>query len=637
MPRPALRRRHLNRNAPTPRYGGKIPNSSPAKVELEKKLAHKPVGQRPTDSDDSDRLVVKGSGRRTRQRQEIFASGAVGSGDTPGAYPSRAQRRKNMIQDTRDILANAQQTSSEHVADAPSEQSRQDGNAPLTNGKVRKASSIKQGISAPTPAVVSSAVKAPATLLGSAQPTPSRETSILGNLKPRRRQPSILQDLGNDSSTFDLADEEQFLPDDESTPYNLSKSHNAPITPATNSPQLSTSSKKRKFGSSDPVQSHMDNGRTSSPLATMDATTASPQPALPPMPASALRQSGRKCRERAEEEDDILAPPESSSSSSPSSPAKISPGQPAKKTTRAKPSEPSTTMTTEQLRALMMPTKRRKTTRGRTRLLGEFDVPMDSDANSDNVETFDDDEGDESSFLPTQRKGRKTRGKEQSSTKTGRRKTSKASSDSAEPPAVKQKKKKATATVTAATARTAAKSGSRSKSSTRKHFTTAAATTAPILTPSTSTTHSSPNSRRNRETKSPSQFPSTRTVELSKSIPQVDLDLENRHRKLHGGSHLGRGGRRRQPENYIVDKENLTPDDDEEEEEEEEGEEFSSNEFRSGEGESDGSRVVTTNVGGKSVVVEKGRGKWADIDAWDMDFEDVEVMTGSGGSSPMRR
>jgi len=34
-----------------------------------------------------------------------------------------------------------------------------------------------------------------------------------------------------------------------------------------------------------------------------------------------------------------------------------------------------------------------------------------------------------------------------------------------------------------------------------------------------------------------------------------------------------------------------------------------------------------------------GRNKWADIDAWDMDFEDVEVMTpsGSGGSSPMRR
>jgi hypothetical protein len=31
------------------------------------------------------------------------------------------------------------------------------------------------------------------------------------------------------------------------------------------------------------------------------------------------------------------------------------------------------------------------------------------------------------------------------------------------------------------------------------------------------------------------------------------------------------------------------------------------------------------------------RNKWSDIDAWDMDFEDVEVMTGSGGSSPMRR
>ena len=29
------------------------------------------------------------------------------------------------------------------------------------------------------------------------------------------------------------------------------------------------------------------------------------------------------------------------------------------------------------------------------------------------------------------------------------------------------------------------------------------------------------------------------------------------------------------------------------------------------------------------------KSRWADIDAWDMDFEDVEVMTGS--SSPTRR
>ncbi|KIW10983.1 hypothetical protein PV08_10282 [Exophiala spinifera] len=621
MPRPALRRRHLNRNAPTPRHGGKIPNSSPAKLELEKKLAHKPVGQRPTDSDDSDRLVVKGNGRRARQPQEIFASGAVGKGDTPGAYPSRAQRRKNMIRDTREILASAQQ-SSENSPDPNPKQPRQNETAPLTNGKVRKVSGTKQDVSAQTPAVVSSALKPSAALPGSVQPTPSRETSILGILKPRRRQPSILQDLGNESSTFDLADEEQFLPDDESTPYNLSKSHNVPITPATHSSQPSTaSSKKRKFGSSDPVQSHVDERRTKSPLVTMDATTVSPEPSLPPMPVSALRQSGRKYRERAERHDDILAPPESCSSS-PSSPAKVSTALSVKKIT-TKSSRPGNTMTTEQLRALMMPTKRRKTTRERKGVLGEFDIPADPDTNLDDIGIFDDGDGDESSFLPTQRKSRKTRAK------PGRRKPLKASSADAGAVAKPANLNKQ---ATAAAARAAK---SKTKSST-EHFT---ATTAPVLTPSTSTATTRLYSRRNRETKSPSQL---RTINFSTSVPaSVEVQVEN-PTKSYGGSHLRRSGRQRRD---TADKENRIPED------------FSSNESslydgdggrgRSGvavdvEEERDKDKDRQENVRGKSSSVLRngnkgGSSKWADIDAWDMDFEDVEVTTGStSGSSPMR-
>lgn len=512
-----------------------------------------------------------------------------------------------MIKDTREILANAQQTSESPHDPAP-EQSRHEESAPLTNGKVRKSSSTKRVVSAPTPAAVSSAIKPPPTLLRSAQPTPSRETSILGNLKPRRRQPSILQDLGNDSSTFDLADEEQFLPDDESTPYNLSKSHNVPITPATNSSsQLSTSSKKRKFGSSDPVQSHMDERPTTSPLATMGVTTASPEPALPPMPASTLRESGKKYRERAPMvEDDILAPPESSSSS-PSSPAKR---------TKTKPSKPGTTITTEQLRALMMPTRRRKTMRERTRVLSEFDIPVDPDANSDDVEIFDD-EGDESTFLPTQRKSRKTRGKEQplSKTKPGRRKPQKASAGGGAAKPTNLKKQQATAAATATDfAARAAKS--KTKSST-EHFTAA---TAPVLTPSTSTTTCS---RRNRKTKSPSQL--FRTIELS----ATSVETENPHKKSYGGSHPRRTSRGRRRDTATADKENRTPED------------FSCTDSPLREGGSQGERSrgaegEEANARERSTVITS-KGKWADIDAWDMDFEDVEVMTGSSGGSPMRR
>jgi hypothetical protein len=90
------------------------------------------------------------------------------------------------------------------------------------------------------------------------RPTPTRENSILGTLKPRRRQPSILQALDqSDSSTFDLGDEEEFLPDGESTPVNTSANGQAALaTPATDpSQQLpSSSTRKRKFDSFEPLQ-----------------------------------------------------------------------------------------------------------------------------------------------------------------------------------------------------------------------------------------------------------------------------------------------------------------------------------------------------------------------------------------------
>jgi len=71
---------------------------------MEQKLAHKSVGQRPADGDDNDRLVIKGNGRRGRNvpRQEIYASGAVGAGNKPGAQPSSREKKKHDESDERD-------------------------------------------------------------------------------------------------------------------------------------------------------------------------------------------------------------------------------------------------------------------------------------------------------------------------------------------------------------------------------------------------------------------------------------------------------------------------------------------------------------------------------------------------------
>ncbi len=592
MPRPALRRRHLNRYAPSPRASKKIPNSGPAKLELEKKLAHKPIGQRPNDSDDSDRLVVKGNGRRARPRQEIFASGAVASGDQPGAYPSRTQRRKNMLRDTKEILANAQHSAEKDAGLAASSTKLPEENAPLANGKARKVTGAKQEKVAPTSATLSSAVKAPGTVQRTTAPTPTRDVSILGTLKPRRRQPSILQDIGHDSSTFDFEDEEQFLPDDESTPFNISKSQQVPATPVTISSHPSSSSRKRKFGSSDPLQPSTNGATnpTSSPLTTMSSHIATPQPALPPVPVSTLRESGRKYQERVQDKDDILAPPESSSSPS-SSPAKVRTPQSTRRP-KKKAAKPGTTMTTEALRALMMPIKRRKTTRERSHTPGQFDIPADSDSpNSDRGGIPDQD--DESSFLPT-KKSRKTRRKEPLS-KSGRGQT-----------------KAAVGATKAGRTRkpgTSAVAKSKSKSST-EHLTH----TAPILTPSASTS-----SRRNRETKSPSQLS---TIEISNRTETKGIESQ---RKSYGGFH-----RRRQNGEDRPDKENHNPEDGLRSES---GGEISSVE-EIHKGASDRSRASGS---GDKPVMTASQGKWADIDAWDMDFEDVEVLTGSGGSSPMRR
>jgi hypothetical protein len=221
-------------------------------------------------------------------------------------------------------------------------------------------------------------------------------------------------------------------------------------------------------------------------------------------------------------------------------------------------------MSTKELQAAMMPTKRRRTARDRARTPLEFDIPVDSDAGEDG--------NDDSNFEPLKR-GKKTRRKEPlSKPSTARLKASRGN--------VLGKADKQTAGLK-----------SKTKKSTSTNFITATAPPA-LLTPSTSSV-----SRANRETKSPSQ------------LSTVKIPTSKANKGRYGGSL-----RRR---NDGEDKENRI-------------------QMEKGNDEAVGQAGVgSPPQSAETVAMVKN--KWADIDAWDMDFEDVEVMTGESESSPMRR
>ncbi|KAL2420027.1 hypothetical protein ABEF95_001239 [Exophiala dermatitidis] len=598
MPRAPLRRRNNNRYSPFPRHGQKVPNSNPARLELEKKLAHKRIGERPNDSDDSDGLVVKGSGRRggNTRRQEIYASGGVGKGDKPGNFPTRAQRRKNMVRAGDDILAKAEQETRSRRSSESSTTRAQQRETHAAGDVNQVANAPAQG-SAPAPAQVSSVVQTSGNTVRSAQPTPTRENSILGTLKPRRRQPSILQELDQDSSSIGLDDEEQFLPDAESTPLNLLAPRSIASTPATNVVHT-TSSKKRKLDSARVFLPETETVNTS-PRGKREPSAASPllngthAPSSPVLPVSARRISGRKSshksRDKVDDDDqDIMALPRSSSSQS-ASPAPLSSAAPTRKSRQAPTTKSAPVMATGELQALM-PKKRRRTARVPKARRGDFDIAVDSDSpalpQSDGA-----DENDESSFLPP-KAGRKTRRKEPSK-KVAKDGGSKAG---------RMSKRVNSAAV--------AGSSSQSKQSTRNLTTTKA----PFLTPSTSTSI-----RRNRSTKSPSQLSTVNSSSLNSKPGR-----RTRGRlKPHGGSL-----RADQDPMDGGDKENLEDHDDTP---------------------CDPDIAVDETVSAEPTVIHRNmtrtddtrtaatsKDKWADIDAWDLDFEDVEVMTGSSGSSPLR-
>jgi hypothetical protein len=355
MPRPPVKRAKLNLpNQSTKRVANTPLSSSPAarRRELQEQLAHKPIGRVPNDSDDSDQLVTKSRNPRNGRgvpRREIYASGGLGQGDKAAAHNSPTNKRRRLS------------TKQQHQATAQSNAIRKNGLS--QPNRLRPIDRISTSQARPSVSgLPTSARPSPLGPRSSNPPrirtqgTPGAEASILGPIRPRKRQPSILQLIdGPDSSILDQ-DLDEFLPNDESTPMNASR--------------------KRKL-SSQPTSPGATANSQQQPTRDVDETDDKSQekfdPQLPPAPSNTHPRK----RQSPSEEGDTLAPPRSSSSAP--SPVKAKEPSPIKTKTRTrKPKEPKVLSTTA-LQALM-PTRRQPRTRRErnAKPISEFEIPEDS-------------------------------------------------------------------------------------------------------------------------------------------------------------------------------------------------------------------------------------------------------------------
>ncbi|ETN46212.1 uncharacterized protein HMPREF1541_00396 [Cyphellophora europaea CBS 101466] len=415
MARPRARVRQLPQAASPRRSPGKTQKSP--RASQNEKLAHKPVGKRLADSDDSDELVIKGQGRRRgrdTQTYDVYASGALGTGDEPNAHPTRAQRRKQL------------------------EEAKKNGALPLKS-PLASASVSRDKTPAHQPSLQHSQTRSPSQgpavqppqHASGAQPTPLHEESILNGIKPRKRQNSILLDPGLDESTLGSF----ALPEDENSPLHLPKQKHVERTPPSNPP--SSGSKKRKLGPDDVPTTPAESSRISELL----PQQSHPEPQLPPQPLSTLRMSGQKHRRKTinQDDDEIMAPPMSSSSYA-SSPAKAPP-LPSKRG-KSKSKAPPATLTTQELQAQLMPSKRQKSTRNRHAAASVFDIA--SDTNPDDAIAPSEDEDDSTFLAPSKRKSTKTAPRRQTSA-TATKATTQASSRRKAADNARNKKKQCTA------------------------------------------------------------------------------------------------------------------------------------------------------------------------------------------------
>lgn len=379
MPRPPVKRRRQNSfSAQSPkRRHDLVPDQRQAREQHEKKLLQKPVGKRPDNSDDSDDIVTSRTTGRNRKRQEIYASGAVAKGDKPGAYPTKAQRTRTIRQHTEEILSQRSRSASRASSVASARSPSKENNPKKAATKAGDTTSAKKG-----------ELDGASTKFNGMSHIPQAEVSVLGRIKPRKRQASILQliEQDNDGSTIHTDDEAEFLPDEVSTPVSRAQ----PIVP---SPQVNgASSLKRKRGSDQPQPA------TDTPYSEAAGPVSNPfrlpQDQLP----QPTRAQQRVLKKKQKDQDDVMAPPESSDDESvDGQPAQAFPSSSKK---QRQPPAPST----EQLQDLM-PSKKLKS-RIRRQQQNEFDMPDDSDTGGGSEA-----ENDHSAFLPSKSRKAPKKGK----------------------------------------------------------------------------------------------------------------------------------------------------------------------------------------------------------------------------------
>ena len=399
-----------------------------------------------TNSDDSEGLVKKtktGLNRNGVARKDVFMSGALGPEDVGGTRlkPLTGRQRvalSRIVRETDHVRAieALKRRPDEALAKESGEQAVIPSSMPEVDAAV-EAHATSEKI-----AETRSVERQRSGVMAKVQATPATESSILAlaNFKRRARQPSILQIGRHDEPDVPIHSEEEldeFQPDDESTPFHLSKSRShlqstprSHLTSSSSQLLTSSSSRKRKLTPPD-----MQVRRSQSPL------DQSPPAALPTEALVRLQTThydlpnDEEVSElelpsmrtvRAQTPDvwsDTMAPPQSSSPShEPTQPCRSVPTAKVKATFARKPDgkqprrniapknpthnpkasnepHPLKTITTASLQN-MLPRRRR---RAPPREANEFDIPGSSDAELDILD-IPDDEDELSSAAPLVRK-----------------------------------------------------------------------------------------------------------------------------------------------------------------------------------------------------------------------------------------
>ncbi|KAI9871190.1 MAG: hypothetical protein M1830_003217 [Pleopsidium flavum] len=226
MPRP--KRAKPAPSAPVSRVAktAPIPNLSRQQREIPKQS----LGRVGVISDDSEGIVTtsnKPTNRKGVEKREVFMSGGLGVGDLADAHrkPGATRRKPALLKTARTgeqerVIEGLKRRRDAALAAKQAEVQVPSSN-PVSTTEDKRPPTRGKGIE-----VMRTVERVPPGSGLKTQGTPAMETSVLAlaNFKRRPRQPSILHLVQQNAGIDDDDDEnEDFLPDDESTPFIASK------------------------------------------------------------------------------------------------------------------------------------------------------------------------------------------------------------------------------------------------------------------------------------------------------------------------------------------------------------------------------------------------------------------------------